>query len=83
MTLTPPLVELPQSKWRWHLMREKNFGLPFVAYPLPERRIDPCMTPQVAKVSGLASLVRGRGVKSPDSIILIHPLLLRPLKGIQ
>lgn len=42
MTLTPPLVELPQSKWRWHLMREKNFGLPFVAYPLPERRIDPC-----------------------------------------
>ena len=63
-------------------MREKNFGLPSVAYP-PERRIDPCMTPQVAKVSGLASLVRGRGAKSPDSIILIHPLLLRPLKGIQ
>ncbi len=72
--------------------REESLGLPSFAYSLPERRgagalaggVDPCMTPQVSKVSGLSSLVRARGAKSPDYIILIRPLLLlRPLQGIQ
>jgi hypothetical protein len=70
-------------RWRWDLIAREEFGLPSFAYSVPERPVNPCMTPQVSKVSGLASLLRGRGAKSPDSIILIRPLLLRPLKRIQ
>jgi hypothetical protein len=83
MTLTPLSRRRSQAGGDGISLPEKNFGLPSFAYSVPERPVNPCMTPQVSKVSGLASLLRGRGAKSPDSIILIRPLLLRPLKGIQ